>query len=100
MIVYTPSSQRTLALLRTPFQVALNADNRWVHIASMVPWDKMAELCFAKTSKGPGRPTVVLRIILGALMVSHVKDLSDQRTIEYVQENIYAQLRLKTFTLQ
>jgi hypothetical protein len=38
-----------------------------------------------------GRPSVDLRIILGALLVKHIQGLSDEDTIDYIQENIYAQ---------
>jgi hypothetical protein len=60
-------------------------------MADMVPWDDMAKVFFPKLSKDSGRQTIDLRIVLGALMVSHIEDLSDERTIEYIQENIYAQ---------
>ena len=91
MIVYTPANQRTLLLFRTPFEAALRPENRWVWMAEIVSWDEMAKLFLTKLSVNQGRPTVDLRIILGALMVAHIEDLSDVRAIEYIQENIYAQ---------
>ena len=91
MIVYTPANQRTLLLFRTPFEAALRPENRWVRMAEIVPWDEMAKLFLTKLSVNQGRPTVDLRIILGALMVAHIENLSDVRAIEYMQENIYAQ---------
>ncbi|MBK7336669.1 MAG: IS5 family transposase [Saprospirales bacterium] len=91
MIKYTPSSERTLALFQTPFEQKLSPENRWVRMAELVPWDKMAEVFFSCLSTDQGRPTVDLRIILGALMVKHVEGLSDEDTIQYIQENIYAQ---------
>jgi hypothetical protein len=91
MIKYTPSAQRTLKLFKTPFERNLDASNRWVAMADLVPWDKMAKVFFPKLSKDKGRETIDLRIVLGALMVSHIEDLSDERTIGYIQENIYAQ---------
>ena len=91
MIKYTPSSERTLALFQTPFEQKLSPENRWVRMAELVPWDKMAEVFFSCLSTDQGRPTVDLRIILGALMVKHIEGLSDEDTIQYIQENIYAQ---------
>ncbi len=58
---------------------------------SLVPWDEMAKVFLNSMSAGQGRPSVDLRIVLGVLMVKHIEDLSEERTIEYVQENIYAQ---------
>ena len=60
-------------------------------MAELAPWDSMAKVFFKHLSQGHGRPTVDLRIILGALMVKHIENLSDEDTIEYIQENIYAQ---------
>ena len=91
MIKYTPSAQRTLQLFETPFEQHLDASNRWVIMADMVPWDDMAKVFFPKLSKDSGRETINLRIVLGALMVKHLEDLSDERTLEHIQENIYIQ---------
>ena len=91
MIKYTPSSGRTLALFQTPFEQKLSAHNRWVRMAALVPWDEMAKVLYTSLSTGEGRPTVDLRIILGALLVKYIEDLSDEDTIQYIQENIYAQ---------
>ena len=60
-------------------------------MADLVPWDKLAGVFLASMSQGEGRPSVDLRIVLGVLLVKHIEDLSDERTIEYIQENIYAQ---------
>lgn len=91
MIHYTPSSQRTLSLFKTPFDNHLDPENRWVKMEAAVPWDEMAKVFEASMSKGQGRPSVDLRIVLGVLMVKHIENLSDERAIEYIQENIYAQ---------
>ena len=91
MIKYTPASERTLALFDTPFEQELSSQNRWVKMADLVPWDEMAEVFFSCLSSNHGRPTVDLRIILGALLVKHIEGLSDEDTIGYIEENIYAQ---------
>ena len=91
MIRYTPASARTLSLFKTPFEQSLSAENRWVRMADLVPWDELAGVFLASMSQGEGRPSVDLRIVLGVLLVKHIEDISDERTIEYIQENIYAQ---------
>ena len=91
MIVYTPAADRTLSLFKTPFEQSLSPKNRWVRMADLVPWDELAAVFFSSMSAGEGRPSVDLRIVLGVLLVKHIENLSDERAIEYVQENIYAQ---------
>jgi len=91
MIRYTPSSERKLSLFKTPFENELDPDNRWVRMAELVPWDDMAQVFFDSLSEDQGRPSVDLRIILGALLVKHIQRLGDEDTIDYIQENIYAQ---------
>ena len=91
MIKYTPASELSLQLFRTPFDAALSPHNRWVRMADLVPWDEMATVFLRSISVAEGRPPVDLRTVLGTLLVKHIENLSDERTIEYIQENIYAQ---------
>lgn len=91
MIKYTPAKERTLQLFRTPFENTLNPDNRWVRMASLVPWDDLAKVFFRHMNATHGRASVDLRIVLGALLVKHIEGISDEDTIDYIQENIYAQ---------
>jgi len=91
MITYTPSSERTLSLFKTLFEQKLDPSNRWVRMASVIPWDEMAQVFFKHMSEGHGRASIDLRIILGALLVKHIEGISDEDTIQYIQENIYAQ---------
>ena len=91
MIKYTPHRKGQLPMFRTPFDQQLDPKNRWVIMADLVPWDELATVFFDSLSHNHGRATIDLRIILGALMVKHLEDLSDEATILYIQENIYAQ---------
>jgi len=91
MIKYTPASERTLSLFDTPFEQQLDSANRWVRMAALVPWDNMAKIFFDSMSVGHGRASVDLRIVMGALLVKHVEGISDEDTIQYIQENMYAQ---------
>ena len=91
MIKYTPASERNLALFRTPFEQELDATNRWVKMAAVVPWDEMAKVFFDSMSADHGRASIDLRVVLGALLVKHVEGISDEDTIQYIQENIYTQ---------
>ena len=37
MIQYTPTAQHSIEEFKTPFQLALNADNRWVKLKGRRP---------------------------------------------------------------
>lgn len=91
MIKYTPASQRNLSLFRTPFEQALDPTNRWVEMEKVVPWDEMAKVFYSSMSADMGRGSIDLRVVLGALLVKHIEQLSDEDTIQYIQENVYAQ---------
>jgi chemotaxis protein histidine kinase CheA len=60
-------------------------------MAAVVPWDEMAKVFYDKMSLTQGRASTDLRVVLGALLVKHVEGLSDEDTIQYIQENLYAQ---------
>ena len=102
MIKYTPASEISLQLFSTPFEQALDRNNKWVKMAKVVPWDKMAQVFFKRMSRDMGRGSVNLRIILGAILVKHIKDLSDEDTITCIQENLYVQyfVGLPGFTVE
>lgn len=51
----------------------------------------MAKVFFDHLSDRHGRRSIDLRVILGALLVKHIEGLSNEDTITYIQENIYAQ---------
>lgn len=90
MIKYTPASERKLSLFRASFG-GLDANNRWVRMAELVPWDEMAKVFDKSMSADKGRASIDLRVVLGTLLVKHIEGISDEDTIQYIQENIYAQ---------
>ncbi len=102
MIKYTPSIERTFSLFQGSFEQELDANNRWVKMADIVPWDEMAKVFYSSMSANQGRQSIDLRIVLGALLVKHIEGISDEDTIQYIQENIYAQyfVGLPSFQIQ
>ena len=102
MIKYTPSIERTFSLFQGSFEQELDANNRWVKMANIVPWDEMAKVFYSSMSANQGRQSIDLRIVLGALLVKHIEGISDEDTIQYIQENIYAQyfVGLPSFQIQ
>lgn len=91
MINYTPANQRSFSLFCSPLGEQLDANNRWVRMAALVPWDDMAKVFSSSMSKDQGRASIDLRVVVGALLVKHIEGISDEDTIQYIQENIYAQ---------
>ncbi len=91
MIQYTPENQISLFDFKTPFEKSLSPDNRWVKMSQDVPWDVFAQHYISLMNTQRGRPGKNPRMVLGALIIKHMEGLSDQGTIDMIQENIYMQ---------
>lgn len=102
MIRYTSSNQLSIEQFQTPFQVSLDRDNRWVKLASKMPWDKLASIYHKTLSSDQGAPAIDARIVIGAFVVKHKMKFDDRETIEYIRENMYVQyfLGLSNYTIQ
>lgn len=71
------------------FGGSLKADNRWVILASMIPW-KEVEAKYSKLfSENNGRPELPVRVALGALIRKEKKNLSDEELVEDIRESPY-----------
>lgn len=91
MIRYRSQHQLTFEEFRTPFELNLHRENRWVKLAEALPWDRLASVYHQALSATRGRPTIDARIIIGALIIKHKEGLSDEETILSIQENVYQQ---------
>ncbi len=91
MIDYISEKQLSITEFKTPFKTDLLADNRWVKLATIVPWETFANLYISLMNTKQGRPGISPRIVLGALIIKHKENLSDEKTIQAIQENIYMQ---------
>ena len=69
--------------------------NRWVKLADNLPWDRI-EKEYNKHLKNShcGASNKPARMVVGALIVKHVENLSDEKTIQAIQENPYMQYLL------
>lgn len=74
-----------------PFGGRLAADNRWVQLAAMIPWERFEASYAEQFSEGQGAPAKSFRIALGALLIKEKLGLSDEETVQQVQENPYLQ---------
>ena len=75
-----------------PFGGRLRSDNRWMRLSKLVPWDKI-EQRYAKhfSGNGMGAPAKPVRVALGALIIKEKMRLTDEETVEQIQENPYLQ---------
>lgn len=102
MIRYNSIKQLSIEEFRTPFQMQLDKNNRWVQLAQLIPWDEMAAVYHSKLSSDNGAPAIDARIVIGAMIIKHKMKLDDRETIEQIRENMYVQyfLGLSGYTYQ
>lgn len=95
MIRYSPASQFSFDNFPVSSLQKLNHNNRWVVLADLMPWDELAMVFVASptaaTLNGEGRPTLDLRLVMGALLVQQIEGLSYEPTLELINENVYVQ---------
>ena len=91
MIRYRSQKQLPLAGFETPFETALDADNRWVKLSECIPWDELAEGYYQGLSATLGRPAKDARLVIGAVIIKHKLGLGDEETVQQIRENPYLQ---------
>ena len=100
MIRYKSTKQLSIEEFKTPFQINLDKENRWVKLTNSLPWDALADIYYQSMSSDRGAPAIDARIVIGALIVKHKLSLDDRETIETIRENMYIQyfLGLEAYT--
>jgi hypothetical protein len=73
-----------------PFGGKLSADNRWVRLSQVIPWDRIEDRYTAKFG-ACGNVAIPLRVALGALIIKEKCGFSDEETVENISENNYMQ---------
>ena len=91
MIPFTDPRQQKLELFKTPFDCELDKENRWIKLAEIIPWEELTRIYQKAMSSEMGRPGISARIAIGAMIIKHLKKLSDESTIEEIKENPYLQ---------
>ncbi len=91
MIRYTPSSQLKFENFQTPFDHHLKPGNKWVKLAQAIPWDACAKIYHRFLDAKQGAPSLDTRLVLGAIIIKHMKGLSDRDVVSEIQENVYLQ---------
>lgn len=73
-----------------PFDGKLDGDNRWVRLAHTLNWSEW-ELSYAKLFAADGRPGLRARFVLGALILKHQYQTSDEEILQTILESPYLQ---------
>jgi IS5 family transposase len=83
-----------------PFSGHLDAENRWVALARLVPWELAEKIYHQGLCEDFGQPIVPARTALGALLIKERLGLTDRETVAAIQENPYLQffIGLEEFT--
>ena len=60
-------------------------------MAELIPWDEVESKYASCFREGNGRPALPVRVALGALLIKERLHISDEETVEQIQENHYLQ---------
>ena len=103
-VVYQKKTERvqmTIEDFILPFDGKLSADNDWVKLACLMPWEMVEEIYADKfKNENPdGRPPVSARIAFGALHIKATEQFTNEKTQKNITENPYMQyfLGFKSF---
>ena len=69
----------------------LSPENRWIIMASLIPWYEFEGEYALNFSAERGAPALSLRMALGALIIKEKLGISDRETVEQIKENPYLQ---------
>lgn len=92
--MYKTNDNRQLSLsdFNQPIGLTMSADNRWVRLADLIPWEKY-EHKYAHLFKGSkvGNVAKPFRMALGSLIIQLKFGFSDWELVEKITENPYLQ---------
>jgi len=91
MIREKSSKQLNLSDFMTLNGRGLRSDNRWVKLAKVVPWSDLTAAYNAVMNFNVGRPGKPARLVVGAMIIKHKLNYSDEETVLQIQENQYLQ---------
>ena len=83
--------QLTIEEFFQPFGGRLRKDNRWVRLADIMPWEYIEKVYIQNMSEETGRPAISSRIAFGAVFINAFCHLTDEGTVQELQENSYMQ---------
>jgi len=89
----TDRNQLSIEEFFLPFGGRLSADNRWVKLARLMPWDLVEDIYAEKfKNENPdGNVPIPARVAYGSLHIKAEEAFTDERTLMFITENPYAQ---------
>ncbi len=90
MVNYISQHQLKLKNFGNLYQMKLNPNNRWILLAHHLPWDRLVQI-FKKLFSNYGRTAIDPRIVIGSLVIKHKLGLTDEGTVQIIEENPYMQ---------
>lgn len=84
------SNQLELFEKSLPFGGKLNRLNRWIKLAFLINWSRL-ELTYSELFSRIGRPGLPARMVIGSLIIKHVKEISDDEVVQEIIEGPYLQ---------
>ena len=86
-----PTGQMVLEGFILPFEGKLDANNRWVKLAEIIPWSTIEKDYADLFPSNTGTVAKPLRMALGALIIKEKCGFTDRETVEQITENPYLQ---------
>ncbi len=75
---------------KSPFGEKLRAENRWIRLSDIIPWDSFEEE-YSSNFGTTGNPAIPFRVALGSLIIKERCRFTDEETVEHIHENPYLQ---------
>ena len=72
--------------LEIPFGAPLDVDNRWVKLASFMPWEKVEERYVQNFDGVNGQEAKTGRLAFAALYIQNRLDITDRETVDQIRE--------------
>lgn len=91
MYISSNNDQLTIEDFFMPFGGKLLKTNRWVKLASMMPWEHIEQIYMESFQSERGRPAFSSRIAFGAIFIKENDNLTDEGTVDAIAENPYMQ---------
>jgi hypothetical protein len=73
--------------LEIPFGVELNAENRWVRLSAIMPWEKIEEQYAKNFESEKGEVAKPGRLAFASLYIQNRLDIVDSEVVEQIREN-------------
>lgn len=86
-----PNGQMVIKDFVLPFEGKLNANNRWVKLAELIPWEEIEKKYAQLFLSDIGTVAESLRTALGALIIKEKCGFMDRETVEQLTEDPYLQ---------